>query len=158
MDIELTEQQRQALRERVNGPVNVVDPASQRTYVLLPREEYERLEALLPCETSPPAPNGVPAGIRASQEAYWRDLPELLKMKSSKRQWVAYHRDRRVGFAADCGALYRRCKREGIPPGEFYVDRLEPRPLPPWAVEVIDIPFECDRPALKGRAYTIQAR
>lgn len=33
-----------------------------------------------------------------SQQAFWRDLPELLKVKSNKRQWVAYHGDTRVVF------------------------------------------------------------
>jgi hypothetical protein len=42
--IELTEQQRQVLS--APEPV-VIDPQTQRTYVLVPRETYERLKALL---------------------------------------------------------------------------------------------------------------
>jgi hypothetical protein len=140
MDIELTEQQRQALGEQVNGPVNVVDPQSWRSYVLLRREEYERLQALVDKEPAPaPAVWEVPAGIRASQEAYWRDLPELLKQKLPGRPWVAYHRGERIGFSETDAELYQECERRGIPRGEFYVDRVEPSEFPPWHEEVVEI-------------------
>jgi hypothetical protein len=92
------------------------------------------------------AVNGVKPGIRAAQEAYWRDLPELLKLKSPRRQWVAYHWQQRIGFASTDGELYRKCERRGIPRGEFYVDRLEPRELPPWEEEVIECRFETEPP------------
>ncbi len=145
MDIFLTEQQHHVLHERVDHPVHVVDPEGRRDYVLITREEYERVEPLLVKTSSPPpAVNGVKPGIRAAQEAYWRDLPELLKLKSPKRQWVAYHWQQRIGFASTDGELYRRCERRGIPKGEFYVDRLEPRELPPWAEEVIECHFETE--------------
>lgn len=71
----------------------------------------------------------------ASQEAYWRDLPELLKQKSRERQWVAYHGQRLIGFASTPPELYIECEQLGIPRGDFYVDRVAPRALPPWAVE-----------------------
>jgi hypothetical protein len=139
MDIELTADQRQALHEQGDRPVNVVDPESKQRYVLLGRAEYERMEALLARESSPaPWAREVPPGIRASQEAYWRDLPELLKLKFSERQWVAYHRQERIGFATTVAELYQECERRGIPRDEFYVDRVEPRALAPWEVEEID--------------------
>jgi hypothetical protein len=147
MDIELTEQQRQALLEQAAHPVNVIDSESHQSYVLLAREEFDRLQAHLAKEPSPtPAVGQVPPGIRASQEAYWKDLPELLKLKSSERLWVAYHRQERVGFAATVPELYQECERRGIPIGEFYVDRLEPRLLPPWAEEVMEAHFETEQP------------
>jgi hypothetical protein len=147
MDIALTENQREVLHEQPDRPVNVIDPESQRRYVLLAREEYERLQALLAAEPSPAsAVSGVPPGIRAAQEAYWRDLPELLKLKSGERQWVAYHRQQRIAFAATVAELYQECQRCGIPIGEFYVDRLEPRALPPWEEEVLEVQFETEQP------------
>jgi hypothetical protein len=149
MDIELTEEQRRALAEPGGYPVKIIDPQTKRNYVLLEREEYERMEAIRAKEqeVAPAlAHSSVPPGIRASQEAYWNDLPELLKLKSKKRQWVAYHREQRVGFAATVAELYQQCAQQGIPKGEFYVDRVEPRALPPWAVEEIDIYFETEYP------------
>jgi hypothetical protein len=147
MGIELTEAQRQVLRERGDRPVTVSDPVAQRDYVLLGREEYDRLLAL-PAKDSLSVPPGsqVPPGIRASQEAYWRDLPELLQQKPGERQWVAYHRQERIGFAATVAELYQECQRRGIPIGEFYVDRVEPRELPPWVDEVIDVSFDTEVP------------
>jgi hypothetical protein len=136
VDIELTEQQRQVLREQADRPVDVVDPQTRRRYVLLAREEYEQIKPLLD-KAEHPTENGVSPGIRASQESYWRDLPRLLKMKSRKGQWVAYNREKRGGFAEDVAELYQKCERKGIPSGEFYVDRVAPRALPPWEVEVL---------------------
>jgi hypothetical protein len=84
----------------------------------------------------------IPPGIRRSQEAYWRDLPQLLSLKSGKRQWVAYHGDERVGFGSTSAELFQECmESRGLKKEEFYVDRLEPRALPPWEAEAIDAPF-----------------
>src|SRR5262249_37760758 len=85
MKIELTNQQKQAIKQ--GRPVEVVDPATQLGYVILGREAYERSRT----RRDPP----IPPGIRRSQEAYWRDLPQLVKLKSRKRLWVAYHGDER---------------------------------------------------------------
>lgn len=71
----------------------------------------------------------------ASQEAYWRDLPELLKQKSRERQWVAYHGQRLIGFAPTQAEICQECLRLGIPRGEFYVDWVAPRALAPWEPE-----------------------
>lgn len=45
--IELTPEQRQALTTTAESPPTVIDPDTQAAYVLLPREVYERLKALL---------------------------------------------------------------------------------------------------------------
>ena len=39
----LTDEQRRALEARPGEPVRLVDPATKRTFVLLPAEEYDRL-------------------------------------------------------------------------------------------------------------------
>jgi len=39
---------RRVLNERGSGPLELVDPANQRAYVLLPREQYETLLRALP--------------------------------------------------------------------------------------------------------------
>src|SRR5262249_4939308 len=116
--------------------------------VLLAKEDYERMQARLAGEGTAPAPTvtGVPPGILASQEAYWRDLPQLLKLKSPQRPWGAYHREQRGGVARPAEDLYQECERRGIPTSEFYVDRLEPRAFAPWEVEVIGNWFEPEEP------------
>ncbi len=147
MKIELTDEQAQEVTH--GRSVEVVDPASAQTFVVLPREKYEQVQALLEktSDRAAAAPGAdvtspVSPGIRRSQEAYWRDLPALLKLRSRKRQWVAYHGDQRVGFGRTSAELYRECiERHGLKKEEFYVDRLEPRSLPPWEAEVIDAPF-----------------
>ena len=80
----------------------------------------------------------VPPGIRRSQEAYWRDLPQLLPLRSRKRLWVAYHGDERIAFGKTQGELYQECYRRGIPETEFYVGRIEPDDQPPWEIEDMD--------------------
>jgi hypothetical protein len=42
--IELSEQQRQAVREQPDQPLEVIDPVTQETFVLIRREVYERLK------------------------------------------------------------------------------------------------------------------
>ena len=59
---------------------------------------------------------------------------------------MAYHGEQRVGFAATVAELYRECQLRGIPSTEFYVDRLEPRALPPWEEEVLEIYFATAEP------------
>ena len=44
---QLSEQQRQALRERPGEPVRVIDTATRATYVLLSSEAYDRVRALI---------------------------------------------------------------------------------------------------------------
>ena len=47
MSIELTEEQRQALALSREVPPRVLDPAAKITYVLLPADLYEKMQALL---------------------------------------------------------------------------------------------------------------
>jgi len=90
MTIELTDSQRQALRADRARPVDVVDPATKERYVLLAREEYERVQSFLGpgvMNKSVQLPGGpvdnnpvddmvaVPASIRRSQESFLRNLP-----------------------------------------------------------------------------------
>src|SRR5216683_2698275 len=103
MHIELTEQER--LLAQQGQPVDVIDPQTNEAYVLIARQRFEQVRSLL---NSSPLPLGegpgvraelseqeIPEGIRLSQEAYRRDLPELLKQKKLFRHWVAYHRNER---------------------------------------------------------------
>jgi hypothetical protein len=134
--IELTEQQRQALQG--NGDcVEVVDPASRRAYVLLTREEYDRLRSTSPkgpAEPERPFPE-IPIGIRLSQEAFRRDLPELLKDRRLREMYVAYHRNERIGFARDMATLIQECLKRGLDDDEFDIGMIRESSL----VEVEEI-------------------
>src|SRR5882724_6130634 len=104
MTLELTEQQRQMMAEQPGRPLALVDPVTLRTYVLIASEQFEKVRPLLengrqhlvsPVEDA----NVVPPGILRSQQAYWRDLPELLKRWRYRGRWVCYHDDERIGIA-----------------------------------------------------------
>ncbi|MBI1904023.1 MAG: hypothetical protein HYS13_23225 [Planctomycetia bacterium] len=69
--------------------------------------------------------NQVPPMIVRSQQAFARDLPELLK--THYFQWVAYHGDERVGFGRTETELYQRCFRRGLKDDEFVVRSIEPQ-------------------------------
>jgi hypothetical protein len=133
--IQLTDEQRQALQAEQGGPVNVVDPFTCQRYVLLALEEYDRVRSIL--DQPPPAPGPAlvidPVLLR-SMQAYWRELPELSRVRSKKKKWVAYHGDERIAFGMAQAELYQECFRRGLQRGKFYVGRLEidAEGTPPW--------------------------
>ena len=45
--IQLTDEQRQQLREADGNPVRLADPQTNETYVILPEAVYERIKALV---------------------------------------------------------------------------------------------------------------
>ena len=137
VSIELTDQQQKLIREREGGPVEVVDPQTQRSYVLIAREQYEKVRELIPSPTGPDAASGVPQGIRRSQEAFWRDLPQLLAQKQLIGQWVCYHGDERVGIGR-YEDLIRECLRRGIRDDEYDLAIIEPEESPPWEPEEVE--------------------
>lgn len=69
--------------------------------------------------------DAVPEMIERSQQAFRRDLDDLLK--THYRQWVAYHGDERVGFARTQTELYQRCLSKGWKEDEFVVRSVEPQ-------------------------------
>jgi hypothetical protein len=88
-------------------------------------------------EPTEPA-QAVPEGIRRSQEAFWRDLPELLKYKRNHGKWVCYHGDTRLGIAPDDVPLIQECLRRGIPDEAYYLAVIHDRDLPPWEPEEVE--------------------
>jgi hypothetical protein len=121
MNFELTEQQRRLAQE--GQPIDVVDAQTNKAYVLIAKQRFEQVRSLLTLQ----APLGiVPEGIRLSQEALRHDLPELLKQKSLVGQWVAYHRNERIGIARSAATLIRKCLERGLDDAEFYVGWINP--------------------------------
>jgi hypothetical protein len=139
MSLELTEQQRQALATRPLGPVELIDPVTQRAYVLIAAEQFRRVADFLEPElTAPQGPSpDIPPGIRKSQEALRRDLPALLENKKLLGQWVAYHGDERIGIARTETELIQECIRRGLSDDEYYVGWIDPSEL----IEVEDVDF-----------------
>ncbi len=135
--IELTPEQRQAIEQQNGEPVRVVDPATQVAYVLVRAEVFEHLAGVPQSPVEEPVPH-IPAILRRSAEAFWRDLPGLLKKWRARGRWVAYYGDERIGIAADDADLIRECIRRGIKDGHYYLDRIEPRQYPPWHVEDVE--------------------
>lgn len=126
--IELTPEQRQAVEQ--GGAVRVIDPATQQAYII-------RADALRPEEDAAPE---VPPLFRRSQEAFWRDLPELLKRRRNRGKWVAYHGDERIGISARPEELARACALRGLGVWDYYRDVIEPMAQPPW-LHVEDVEF-----------------
>jgi len=75
MKTHITDQQRAAIAAEGNRPIEVVDPQTSRLYVLISREQYERLKPLFEDE-----PLSVPEQRellrRAGHRAGWDD-PEM---------------------------------------------------------------------------------
>ena len=81
-------------------------------------------------EPSPPVVSaaehvcGIPPMVAKSQEAFRRDLPQLLNERY--RWWVAYHGDERIGFGKTETELYKECFRRGLTEDEFVVRSIQP--------------------------------
>src|SRR5205823_545312 len=96
--------------------------------------EYERLRRLLSGaqEPSPLVPEDaprIPPGIRRSQVALRRALPQLLAVRKLLGRWVCYAGAECIGIAPWMAALVRAflaCGRDG---DAFYVGRSEPHEL-----------------------------
>ena len=136
--IELNTEQRQAMAQ--GQPVHVVDPLTHEAYVLIPAEEYARLAGAPPRLAHQPHPD-IPPMILRSQQAFWQDLPELIKKRRNRGKWAAYHGEERVAISRSEVDAYQECFRQGLNRGEFYVGKLEASPdgIPPWGT------IECDR-------------
>ena len=62
--------------------------------------------------------------IAKSQEAFCRDLAELLNSRYG--WWVAYHGDERLGFGRTQTELYEECFRRGLTDDQFVVRCVMP--------------------------------
>jgi hypothetical protein len=133
MRIELTEQQRSVVQGQAGGFIEVIDPCTQRSFVLVAREQFDRVRAFLSPETSSAPPPEllieIAPGIRKSQEALRRDLPQLLQHRRLQGHWVAYHGDERIGVAANETTLLRECIRRGLSDDAYYIGMIAPNEL-----------------------------
>ena len=118
--IELNAEQRQAVTQ--GEPVRIVDPLTHDAYVLVRAEVFARLSGELPRPVGQPNPE-IPPLVLRSQQAFWHDLPELLKDKRNRGKWAAYHGGERVAVRVG-----EHQSRRARPPR-----RPWPPPPPHWA-------------------------
>ena len=95
--IELNPEQRQAVAQ--GEPVLIVDPSTHDAYVLVRADVYARLAAVPQRPVQQPNPE-IPPLVLRSQQAFWHDLPELLRDKRNRGKWAAYHGTERVAVRA----------------------------------------------------------
>jgi hypothetical protein len=139
MKIELNDEQQQAVQQ--GRAVEIVDPTTDRAYLVMAREVYESTNVLQGQGASPAAgkeTRGIPPGILRSQQAFWRDLPALLKIKRNRGKWVCYHGDQRIGIAGTKTELIRETQQRSIGRGEYYIAVIRQREIPPWEPEEIE--------------------
>jgi hypothetical protein len=119
--IELSPEQRQAAAQ--GKPVAIIDPLTHDAYVLVRAEVFARLAPQdSPVEHLDP---GIPPLVLRSQQAFGRDLPELLKHKRNRGKWAAYNGEERVAVSASDVDAYQECFRRGLKREEFYVGRVK---------------------------------
>jgi hypothetical protein len=99
------------------------------------RRIYDELRQVT--DTKPVDDLVIPEGIRKSQEAFFRDLPELLKDRRLRGKCVAYHGDEQIGIAKDDKVLIRECLRRGLKREDYDILIIEPQSPEP---EEIDYP------------------
>ena len=116
----ITPEQRHEIEQA--GAVRIEDPETHAAYVILKAEVYERMKPLLENRH-----DEIPEGIRRSQHAFFRDLPELLKDESLLGHCVAYCGDERIGIAPSDEPLIREINRRGIKDEEFDLFVIRPQ-------------------------------
>ena len=136
----LTPEQRQAVAQAGESPLRIEDPETHAAYVLLKAEVYERFKPLVePKAEVDPKPwieQEIPEGILRSQDAFFRDLPELLKDPRLRGRWVIYHGDERIGIADDDEPLIRECLRRGLKREEYDTFIIRPQSREPEQIEI----------------------
>lgn len=122
----ITQEQRQAVEQAGGQPVWLEDPENHRTYVLLEEVAYQRIK---PSDDTQEAPLfQIPEGIRRSQKAFLRDLPELLNDDALRGKRIAYHGDERIGIAPSEEPLIPECLRLGLSDDQydlFVIEEIE---------------------------------
>jgi hypothetical protein len=139
MKIELTDEQEQA----VNGgrPVEVVNPATNRAYVVIAKEPRESPRSTGERDRSAEEPR-IPPGVERSRQAFLRDLPEMLRNKKHDRWFALYHGDSRIRIARTYEDLLRECLRRGLGREAYYIGILRHHEPEPEEVEQLPLEFD----------------
>lgn len=129
----LTPEQRRLVDEAGDRPVRIDDPEMHQAYFLIRADLYERVRDVI--EPRSGAELYVPEGIRRSQEAFFRDLPEMLKDRSLLGRYVAFRGDERVKIGQSEVEVIRECLRRGLTDDEYDVFVVEPQSSEPEEIE-----------------------
>ena len=148
MTLELSQQQRQAVQDRTGeGRCEVIDPDTRCAYVLLAREQYERMHPLLESVREPtqrlaevasgipPRCPPIPADILA------QPLPPSNPTEATRAVGVLLREMSGSGLGLTHG-LIRECGRRGILDDAFYLGRIHPQGCSPWEPEDVE-PLGC---------------
>ncbi|HEV3121952.1 MAG TPA: hypothetical protein VGY53_08625 [Isosphaeraceae bacterium] len=131
----LTPEQRRLVEQAGERPVRIEDAESRQAYILVRADVYEKFRGVIERKLAEEV--HVPDGIRRSQEAFFRDLPELLKERRSRGRYVAYHGNERVMISRSEIDVIRECVRRGLQSDQYDVFMIRPQsPLP----EEVDYP------------------
>jgi hypothetical protein len=147
----LTPELKQAIEQAGDEFVRLEDPQTRQTYVLLKADDFERIREILenkwrhasvPRQAVEGAAvrveeeeSNIPEGIRRSQEAFFRDLPELLKDRRLRGKWVAYQSDERVKVGRTQTEVIKECNRRGLKRDQYDVFVIEPQSPEPEEVD-----------------------
>jgi hypothetical protein len=135
----LTPEQRRLVEQAGDRPVHIDDPEMHQAYVLIRADVYERVRDMIqPRSVEEPH---VPEGIRKSQEAFFRDLPVLLKDLSLLGKYVAYRGDERVKIGRSEIDVIGECLRRGLQSDQYDVFVIRPQSPEP---EEVDYPSAWD--------------
>ncbi len=129
----LTPEQRRLIEQAGDRPVRIEDPNLNQAYFLVREDVYAKVRDMI--EPKPASDIDVPEGIRRSQEAFFRDLPELLKDRRLRGRFIAYHGDERIGIAKDDEPLIRECLRRGLKDDEYDLFVIRPQSPEPEEVD-----------------------
>jgi hypothetical protein len=132
---ELTPEQRRLVEQAGDQPVRIEDPEMHQAYVLIRADLYERVRGVI--EPASLEDLHIPEGIRKSQQAFFRDLPELLKDRRLRGKYVAYHGDDRVKIGRSEIDVIRECLRQGLQRDGYDIFVIRPQSPEP---EEIDYP------------------
>ncbi len=103
MSLELTAEQQQALDAEPRPP-RILDPRTNRSYVLLPAEVYDRVRALL--EDDFDAEDAFQAQIESAAEAGWADPAlDVYNALDPRRQPCGSGASRRANRATSSGLI-----------------------------------------------------
>jgi hypothetical protein len=116
---------RQAIEQAGGQPVRIEDPEDHGAYVVLTEEAYQRLQQRGEARQTPRSE--IPEDIRRSQDAFFRELPELLGDKSLLGKWIGYHGSERIGIASAMKPLIQECLRRGLADDQFDLFVIEPQ-------------------------------
>jgi hypothetical protein len=139
----ITPEQKRAVDEAGELPVRVEDPETKRPYVIVREEVYDKLWTSFAADHSERSPqqigelqpDEVPEGLRLAQEAFFRDLPVMLKDRNMLGKWVAYHRDQRIAVGRREGDVLAEVVCRKIPGDEFCTFIVRPQSPAPEEVD-----------------------